>query len=70
MNGANLLACRASNQARQFTLTNGTRDSTAALTHLGIFAKKFAEPFQGMVERKCSFVFGYPTAELKEALDG
>jgi quinol monooxygenase YgiN len=45
-------------------------DSTAALTHLGIFAKKFAEPFQDMVERKCFFVFGYPTAELKEALDG
>ena len=23
-----------------------------------------------MVERKCFFVFGYPTAALKEALDG
>ena len=45
-------------------------DLTAALTHLGIFAKKFAEPFQDMVERKCFFVFGYPTAALKEALDG
>jgi quinol monooxygenase YgiN len=45
-------------------------DSIAALTHLGIFAKKFAEPFQDMVERKCFFVFSYPTAELKEALDG
>jgi len=45
-------------------------DSTAALTHLGIFAKKFAEPFQQMVERKSFFVFGYPSAELKEALDG
>ena len=44
-------------------------DSTAALAHLGIFAKKFAKPFQGMVERKCFFVFGHPTAELKEALD-
>jgi quinol monooxygenase YgiN len=44
-------------------------DSAAALTHLGIFAKDFAEPFQDMVERKCFFVFGYPTAELKEALD-
>jgi quinol monooxygenase YgiN len=45
-------------------------DSTAALTHLGIFAKKFAEPFQDMVERKRFVVFGNPTAELKEALDG
>ena len=45
-------------------------DSTAALTHLEIFAKKFAEPFQDMVERKRFVVFGYPTAELKAALDG
>ena len=44
-------------------------DSTAALTHLRIFESKFAEPFQDMVERKCFFVFGCPTAELKEALD-
>ena len=45
-------------------------NSTAALTHLEIFAKKFAKPFQDMVERKCFVVFGYPTAELKAALDG
>ena len=45
-------------------------DSTAALAHLEIFAKKFAKPFQEIVERKCFLVFGYPTAELKEALDG
>jgi len=42
-------------------------DSAAALTHLGIFAKKFAEPFHDMVERKCFVVFGYPTTELKAA---
>jgi quinol monooxygenase YgiN len=45
-------------------------DSAAALTHLRVFAKKFAEPFQDMVERKCFVVFGHPTAELKAALDG
>jgi quinol monooxygenase YgiN len=45
-------------------------DSTAALTHLEIFAKEFAEPFQNMAERKCFVVFGCPTAELKTALDG
>jgi quinol monooxygenase YgiN len=45
-------------------------DSMAALTHLGLFAKKFAQPFQEMVERKSFFVFGYPSAALKEALDG
>ena len=45
-------------------------NSTAALTHLEIFAKKFATPFQDMVERKFFVVFGYPTAELKAALDG
>jgi len=45
-------------------------DSTAALAHLEIFAKKFAKPFQEIVERKFFLVFGYPTAELKEALDG
>ena len=44
-------------------------DSAAALTHLRIFAKKFAEPFHDMVERKCFVVFGYPTTELKAALD-
>jgi quinol monooxygenase YgiN len=44
-------------------------DSAAALTHLRIFAKKFAEPFHDMVERKCFVVFGHPTTELKAALD-
>src|SRR6516165_10579628 len=44
-------------------------DSAAALTHLGIFAKKFAELFHDMVERKCFVVFGYPTTELQAALD-
>ena len=44
-------------------------DSAAALTHLGIFTKKFAELFHDMVERKCFVVFDYPTTELQAALD-
>jgi len=45
-------------------------DSTAALAHLRIFAKLFAERFQGMVDRKCFCVFGHPSPELKAVLDG
>jgi (4S)-4-hydroxy-5-phosphonooxypentane-2,3-dione isomerase len=44
-------------------------DSAAALAHLKLFAEKFAEPFQDMVERKCFVVFGDPSAELRVALD-
>jgi (4S)-4-hydroxy-5-phosphonooxypentane-2,3-dione isomerase len=44
-------------------------DCAAALMHLKTFAKTFAEQFQSMVERKRFVVLGYPTADLKAALD-
>src|SRR5262249_2575341 len=40
-------------------------DSVAALAHLRVFGKVFAERFQGVVDRKCFAVFGSPSAELK-----
>jgi quinol monooxygenase YgiN len=46
------------------------QDSAAALAHLRRFTKAFAERFQHMVERQRFTVFGYPTDELKAALDG
>ena|SRR5579864_3746674 len=45
-------------------------DSNAALAHLEMFAKRFAERFQRLLERKSFVVFGDPTAELKAVLDG
>jgi quinol monooxygenase YgiN len=45
-------------------------DSAAALAHLRMFAKAFAERYPDMVERKHFTVFGYPSDELKAALDG
>jgi quinol monooxygenase YgiN len=44
-------------------------DSAAALAHLAAFAERFADRFGTMVERKSFTVFGYPSAELKAALD-
>jgi quinol monooxygenase YgiN len=45
-------------------------DSDAALMHLQNFAEKFAERFVSMVDRMRFTVYGTPTAELKELLDG
>src|ERR1700730_4023269 len=45
-------------------------DSAAAVVHLEEFAKRFADRFIAMVERKSFTVFGYPSAELKAVLDG
>jgi quinol monooxygenase YgiN len=45
-------------------------DSAAALAHLRVFAETFAERFRGMADRQIFSVFGYPTIELKAALDG
>jgi quinol monooxygenase YgiN len=45
-------------------------DSAAALTHLQVFAEKFAKRFQNLAERKSFVVFGNPTAELMATLDG
>jgi quinol monooxygenase YgiN len=45
-------------------------DSGAALMHLRNFAEKFAERFLTMVGRKRFTVYGSPTSELKELLDG
>lgn len=45
-------------------------DSGAALMHLRNFAEKFAEQFLSMVDRKRFTVYGTPSPELKELLDG
>ena len=45
-------------------------NSTVALAHLQMFAKRFGERFRALVERKCFVVFGEPTAEQKATLDG
>jgi len=45
------------------------RDSAAAAAHLEAFAKRFADRFSAMVERKTFMVFGHPSAELKAVLD-
>jgi quinol monooxygenase YgiN len=45
-------------------------DSTAAIAHLAAFTERFAKRFGAMVERKAFAVFGYPSAELKAALEG
>jgi (4S)-4-hydroxy-5-phosphonooxypentane-2,3-dione isomerase len=44
-------------------------DSAAALAHLEVFAKRFANRFSAMVERNAFTVFGYPSSELKAVLD-
>jgi len=44
-------------------------DSAAAVAHLEAFAKRFADRFSAMVERRAFTVFGYPSAELKAVLD-
>jgi quinol monooxygenase YgiN len=44
-------------------------DSGAAVAHLEAFAKRFADRFSTMVERKTFSVFGDPSAELKAMLD-
>jgi quinol monooxygenase YgiN len=44
-------------------------DSAAAIAHLAAFTERFAQRFGAMVERKAFAVFGYPSAELKAALE-
>jgi len=45
-------------------------DSAAAVAHLRIFGTKFGERFLSMVERKRFTVFGSPSEELRNLLDG
>jgi quinol monooxygenase YgiN len=45
-------------------------DSAAAVAHLRKFGKKFSERFLAMVERTHFLVFGAPSNELRELLDG
>ena len=45
-------------------------DSAAARAHLLEFQKKFGERFSGMVDRTQFTVFGTPSDELKQVLDG
>jgi quinol monooxygenase YgiN len=44
-------------------------DSAAAVAHLAVFTERFAHCFGAMVERKAFTVLGYPSAELKAALE-
>lgn len=45
-------------------------DSAAALTHLGIFGARFAERFLACLEPTGFFVYGDPSPEVREVLDG
>jgi quinol monooxygenase YgiN len=45
-------------------------DSAAALAHLRAFERKFGQRFVSMVERKRFTVFGAPSRELRNVLDG
>lgn len=45
-------------------------DSDAALSHLRMFADRFAERFAALVERRRILVYGDPSPELRAALDG
>jgi quinol monooxygenase YgiN len=62
---------------QRFANENGTiihvyeryADSAAAVAHLEVFAKRFADRFSSMVQRKAFMVFGYPSATLKRMLD-
>ena len=45
-------------------------DSGAALTHLGNFGSKFADRFLDCVEPTGLSVYGEPSAEARQALDG
>lgn len=44
-------------------------DSSAAIEHLQVFQREFAERFGELVERKQFDVFGSPSLELKGMLD-
>lgn len=46
------------------------RDSAAALTHLGTFGSRFAERFLQCFAPTALHVYGEPTPELSQALDG
>ena len=45
-------------------------DSAAAVAHLHTFARLYGERFSGMVERTRFVVYGDPTPDLKQLLDG
>jgi quinol monooxygenase YgiN len=45
-------------------------DSPAAVAHLQEFRRKFAARFSSMVDRKKFTVYGNPSDELRELLDG
>jgi quinol monooxygenase YgiN len=45
-------------------------DSAAALAHLRKFGKNFGERFLSMVDRRRFTVFGNPSDQLRELLDG
>jgi len=45
-------------------------DSAAALAHLRKFGKNFGERFLSMVDRRRFSVFGNPSDQLRELLDG
>jgi hypothetical protein len=45
-------------------------DSAAAVTHLRTFGRVFSRRFGNLVVRTRFIVYGTPTAELRETLDG
>ena len=45
-------------------------DSPAAIEHLALFGEEYGKRFVTMVERKSFIVFGSPSVELKQLLDG
>lgn len=45
-------------------------NAAAAVAHLRTFKDKFGKRFSGMVDRKQFTVFGSPSDELREVLDG
>src|SRR5947209_6308703 len=45
-------------------------DSAAALAHLRTFGKVFSRRFASLVDRTRFLVYGSPSAELREMLDG
>ncbi|MDQ1380518.1 MAG: hypothetical protein QOG65_1470 [Actinomycetota bacterium] len=44
-------------------------DSDAALVHLHTFEERFSARFLALVERQSAFVYGAPTAALRQVLD-
>ena len=51
-------------------LNEKSADSDAVMAHLGTFGARFADRFLGCVEPTSIHVYGEPSDEVREALDG